>query len=339
VNPALELTLENMRPAGESWYLRGHVVFECLAGLQATGVLAELASGGSVAADETVAGLGLDGRILSAVLRYLYGAGLMDRDGRGRYRLAFPISKADLAKIEIFRAYAPVFSQLAALLSGHKRYGNGISRIPDLDATASSSIGEQFCYPFVIETVRSLGAGCVLDVGCGSGDLLIQACRTTPGLTGCGFDCAPTVVTLANQRIRHAGLSDRIRVVQGDLLMIDQVLGGPKLSDLRSRIDVIVSTSVLHEFAFPDEQALIPVLRRLKANLPSVPLVLFEVIEHSDEELRLNPSPALEHHLFHRLSMQGIASVDSWKTAFVASGYTLGQEVYTDTRGVLFLLQ
>jgi hypothetical protein len=164
-------------------------------------------------------------------------------------------------------------------------------------------------------------------------------CRAISGLTGCGFDCAPTVAALATQRIVNAGFSDRIRVVQGDVLKIDHVLDEPKLRDLRARIDVIVSTSVFHEFAFPDERELIPILRKLQQSLPGVPLALFEVIEHSDQELRVNPSPALEHHLFHRLSRQGIACVDSWKTTFSDSGYTLAEEIYTETRGVLFLLR
>lgn len=58
--------------------------------------------------------------------------------------------------------------------------------------------------------------GTILEVGCGTGRNLILAARRYPHARLFGFDVSPAMLETAAASIAKAGLSDRIRLAQGD---------------------------------------------------------------------------------------------------------------------------
>jgi SAM-dependent methyltransferase len=337
-----DTSIEGAVPAAadvqECWFVRGHVTFECMAALQASGLLETLLEGRSVSLPADAICRGLEPAVVDAVLRYLYGLGIVRRAAPDEYEWGSSIHEQDIAKLEMLMAYRPMFYHLPAMVAGQKQYGNGIARIAELDVQASARIGASFCYPEVIEKVRSLGARCIVDLGCGSAELLIQSCRSIVGITAIGIDCAEEAVRFAGKRVQEAGLCERISLIRGDILRLPEAAATSPLAEQRLSVDLVLSTLVFHEFAYPDLSRLMDALRATRAAFPAALLMLFETQERSDEELRKHPTSALEHHLFHRLSCQGIASADKWRPVFKETGYRIDEEQFTPMGGMLVLL-
>jgi SAM-dependent methyltransferase len=92
----------------------------------------------------------------------------------------------------------------------------------------------------------------VLDVGCGSGEFLRTVHTANPNTTGMGIDMDKDVVELANQNMATWGLSDRLKIVDGDIRTHPVDLEGP--------FDLIMLFNVIYYFTAKERLAL---LRRL----------------------------------------------------------------------------
>lgn len=68
---------------------------------------------------------------------------------------------------------------------------------------------------YMIKKARLQSTHHLLDIGCGWGDLIIEAARLT-GCTATGITLSEEQKSLADERIRDAGLQDRIRVLLCD---------------------------------------------------------------------------------------------------------------------------
>lgn len=86
---------------------------------------------------------------------------------------------------------------------------------------------------------RLNAGGSLLDVGCGTGSLLLQVARSFPTARCTGIDIDPTGLASARASIAASGLADRVTVLAGDVAS-----AVPPAS-----FDVIVMVEVLHEIA------------------------------------------------------------------------------------------
>ena len=85
------------------------------------------------------------------------------------------------------------------------------------------------------------GGGTLLEVGCGSGRLLLQLARTFPQAQLLGVDIDPTGLAAARSAIADAGLQARVRVVEGELRSV----AAPGAAD------AVLMVEVLHEIDAP----------------------------------------------------------------------------------------
>ena len=81
----------------------------------------------------------------------------------------------------------------------------------------------------------------VADIGCGAGWSCIGLARRYPNVQVDGFDLDEASVSLANQNIQEAGLSDRVRVQLRDAS--DPALSG--------RYDLVTAFECLHDMSNP----------------------------------------------------------------------------------------
>ncbi|MGY6553195.1 MAG: class I SAM-dependent methyltransferase [Wenzhouxiangella sp.] len=84
-------------------------------------------------------------------------------------------------------------------------------------------------------------AGCLIDLGCGPGDIALRLARALPGWHITALDAGPNMLALARQAIENAGFSTRI---------------SPLLARLPEdcpdqRFDALVSNSLLHHLPDP----------------------------------------------------------------------------------------
>jgi S-adenosylmethionine-diacylgycerolhomoserine-N-methlytransferase len=93
-------------------------------------------------------------------------------------------------------------------------------------------------------------SGTVLEIGCGTGRNLIKIAKRWPNCTVYGVDISTEMLKSAEETIRRHGLSDRIKVAQGDATAFDatELFG-------RARFDCIVCSYSLS--MIPDWQAVL----------------------------------------------------------------------------------
>lgn len=61
---------------------------------------------------------------------------------------------------------------------------------------------------------------CVVDLCAGTADFAIAAARSSPGIHVVGVDFAAAMLAIGRDKVRAAGLADRVRLVRGDALGI-----------------------------------------------------------------------------------------------------------------------
>lgn len=61
----------------------------------------------------------------------------------------------------------------------------------------------------------------VLDIGCGTGDIILEILRQFPLCQVCGIDPSAPMLDLARAKIQKAGISDHVELKTGDALALD----------------------------------------------------------------------------------------------------------------------
>src|SRR5207249_7844119 len=186
-------------------------------------------------------------------------------------------------------------------------------------------------FPMVAEVVKRNHFRKVLDLGCGEGTFLRSLCQSDPEVRAYGVDLAPDAIAEGMERARAAGLQDRVQLFVEDI---------SKLEKLRSRvaeIDLATVFFVLHEVLFRGADATIELLRSFRNAYPGVPLVVFEVVRPSAEEMRKRPGMAIQYVLQHDLTHQKLVGLEEWKELFRQAGFSrIDQRHLRFTRTAMF---
>ncbi|MBI4844546.1 MAG: class I SAM-dependent methyltransferase [Nitrospirae bacterium] len=85
-------------------------------------------------------------------------------------------------------------------------------------------------------------SGKVLDIGCGTGDVIIRFARALPGVMITGIDGADEMLKIARRDIERCGYGDRIKLMH--CLLRDE-------SMLKEKFDAVISNSILHHLYDP----------------------------------------------------------------------------------------
>jgi SAM-dependent methyltransferase len=81
--------------------------------------------------------------------------------------------------------------------------------------------------------------GAILEVGCGTGNLLLQLAQAFPNSRCTGVDIDPTGLAAAREAVEKAGLTERVQIVEGDVRSAIQP----------ETYAVVVMVEVLHEIS------------------------------------------------------------------------------------------
>ncbi len=126
-----------------------------------------------------------------------------------------------------------------------------MKRIPeeelmDDEAQAEAYAGTDFSEPheafvtYFKERFPGFTSGEILDIGCGTGDVIIRCARSFPKVHITGIDGADAMLAIAERDIASHGYSDRIKLNKC-------LLPDPEVSDMK--YDAVISNSILHHLA------------------------------------------------------------------------------------------
>ena len=323
--PSLMSARKARRAAWEDT-LSVHFTTRCFQTLLNVGLLGHMAKQGAVAVREYAAENDLDPDLLAAVCESLFARCILQKAGPDRYSLdergRFLVEN-DLSRgwFYLCYGYENVLYNLEPMLRKQMKYGTDLKRDGKYVALGSGLASKAFAFPLAIEKLRATGAKRVLDIGCGDGAFLRDACRAIPGLTAVGLDLSPEAVDFGTLEIGRENLADRVVLHCGDARRL------PDFRDKVAGVDAGATFYVLHELCDGKENtSAVAFLKAFREALPGVPFHIMETIRPTAEEMRARPGPAIEYFLFHDLSGQRPVSRETWKSIFERAGYTSVEE-------------
>jgi SAM-dependent methyltransferase len=227
------------------------------------GILGALSAHGQLPMSEVIGQL--DEHLATNLLRYLEVMGVVQIDAMNVRLTDMGLDMASataLAQLEFYvEAYGPVVSQLTGLLLGDKVYGRDVARDGAALGRSCADLFTIYHDPIVLEVLTSLEATKVLDIGCGAGQFLLDACNADPVLQGVGLDIDRASIDIANRLAREAGLADRLTFVVADAFQPNT------WPDETRDADALFGVGVLHEHFRDGEDAVIAILNTFAGQL------------------------------------------------------------------------
>ncbi|MEO8158021.1 MAG: class I SAM-dependent methyltransferase [Betaproteobacteria bacterium] len=182
-----------------------------------------------------------------------YGLEILDADDVGKYRLApyFDVILASPTHPRYLGGYVRLGTEVAAedfrrcreaFKSGQAKPFQGRGDHFN-QAIAESTQGLQVVtakkiLPALDGLAQRLGeGGAILEIGCGTGNFLLQAAKAFPGARLAGVDIDDESLAKARDKVQQAGLTERISLHREK---VDDAVGG---------FDAVVMIEVLHEIA------------------------------------------------------------------------------------------
>jgi len=155
----------------------------------------------------------------------------------------------------------------------------------------------------------------VADLGCGSGDRVIQVLSKNPHAGGIGIDISPAAVDMARREAGEAGLAERTSFVEADVLKLQP-------SPAFEEVDLLTCFMMGHDF-WP-RQSCISTLARLREAFPNVRrLILGDATRSGDiADLEL-PIFTLGFELAHDLMGAFLPTAQDWESVFEECGWKL----------------
>ncbi|MFI9584380.1 SAM-dependent methyltransferase [Streptomyces sp. NPDC052236] len=271
---------------------------------------------------------GMNQRIASNVLRYLVLRGVLE-EWQGSHSLTrrgeMLTSEISLARLGFYvEAYGPVVHRTSDLITGRAVYGKDVQRSNGPLSRHCGTVFAKYYTPIILEAMRDRGAKRILDLGCGAGQLLVDACLNNSEITGVGLDIAPAAVEVARELARSHGLEDRLEFVVADAF-------DPRTwPEVCSGADVISGIGVLHEQFRDGDQAVVKILDAYADVLTGEKMLLIGEPEPFYDD-RENDS---DFFLMHVLTDQGFpVDREEWSSIFERTRLTCRRILTRATAG------
>lgn len=279
--------------------------------------------------DELAAARGLDPVVLGGMLEFLAARTDLVSRGETGFRSGPGLGPAERGVIDQYLgAYGPNVAALPEILSGAVNGRSLTDRVRHARAYADTSGAGAALLP---DLLGKLGIGHVLDLGCGSGELLAELAGRDPAFHGHGVDANPGMIDVACAR----GLpGDRVRFSVGDVTEPQACVP----DDVRADTEALVASNLLNEF-FGTSGAAACWLRLLGGAFPGRLLVVVDyygVLGH-----RAEPPPHLAlHDWIQLISAQGVPPPDleGWQSVYRQADCRLLHAIQDSKTGVFIHL-
>ncbi len=308
-------------------YLAAQIVFA----LDRLGLLDELLEHGKADVRAAAERIGADARMLGELLRAAQACGyVVLKDGIA----VITAAGRDMAFMRGYftwavGGYADLFSDIAGLISGERRFDGDIFRDEAMVALGSGQNDRTFMAETVDAVIGKLDFTALADLGSGISERL---CRVTAarggvhgGVRGVGLDISDAATRLAQDTIRRAGLDGNVQALQADVL---GVIKGTEKYPVLAEVDAVMSFFLLHDLlAAPDTRS--RVLPGLREAFPKArTFVLADtVIRPAQPTDATIPVFSLGFELAHALMGVPLHTKDTYEALFAQAGLRTRQAV------------
>lgn len=201
---------------------------------------------------------GLDSYLLENLFLYLIFYDILKKEDNKYYLTDLGkllLEDVSIAQLGFYvEAYGEITSKISSLISGEDVYGENINRDGEALGKHCATLFHQFHTSTVLYALQNIKASYILDLGCGGGQFLIDACLRDQNLRGIGLDISKSAIEFACTQSDKNGLSNRLKFVVGNAFSPDT---WPKVC---YEADVLCATGVLHEHFRDGESAVINLL-------------------------------------------------------------------------------
>jgi SAM-dependent methyltransferase len=301
--------------------------------LHRLGALSRLAAGTDLS--DLAEQLGCDAALLAALVEYVHHTtDLLDRDG-DRYILAAPHRGYNTVGFHLDKfigAYGPAIANVLDLL---RNPGLGPA-LRNRDALARAFTRRVAHRPsLTVRLLHTWDVSSLLDLGCGTGTVLVELAESDPTFRGWGIDASRQMVDAATERVRLAELDDRVQITQGDVRTMDQAMMGRIAS---AGVSAAYGRSLLNEFFADGGRGATEVLSTLRRLLPGRLLFVEDYYGHLT--YGRGPDPAHRHTVVQDLAQvvsgQGVPppNLGGWARIYAAAGCGLLKAYEGDNDGI-----
>jgi predicted transcriptional regulator len=285
--------------------------------------------------------------VLKALLDYLATTGLLTYTNQ---QAALTPEGAALLEhedslLELLRSYEPVLDLVEHLLARLKTPAAASTlRKTESVAHAQSQRYAAEVYPAVAALLDKHNRRHVLDLTCGSADLLLHLAQQIPMLVGVGLGADGFLVRRGNDAINAAALDKRLIAVTAN--PVDACLNTQRVFDrigisrqLWGELDCLLATHLAGEPGARDAEAglggVVKMLAAIPKNFPKAHLLLIEPTASARFDKNYY---APELALAMRLCNAAPWTIDQWRQAITQSKLTLLEEVPLTTEGITLFL-
>ncbi len=301
----------------------GYMSLQLLFALTETGVFDYLLKHPEgVSAKELAGAFNLSEKLLKSVCDFLWvvNPSFISFDGQG-YRLGEKGKNAG-QKLNFTRAYKEVFDVLVPLLQGTMQYGSDVVRRGQYLQIASD-IFNKSSLPVIAEYAKNISPRVMVDLGSGSGNLLLHLASLLPASQGYGIDNDPETVGISEKNIKAGGMENRIKII------LEDVTRPSSWSKGIPRPEFFSAVTVWHEFLRDGEAGIIVLWREYKSLFPGAYFLMVEFDAVPTEKLiNLPPSSFKDVAIFYQftqvISNQGDPQPqEKWIKLIKEAGITL----------------
>lgn len=253
--------------------------------------------------------LGYQPEVFDSLIEYLVGHRVLQRATGSLELTPHGISLTNIFNRGLLTIYLggynPLLTRLGPLLRGEMAIDDPSCQRSAVHAAGGTAYANAtLVFPELISRLRQRGARGVLDLGCGSGEFLLETLRTLSDVRGIGLDQSSDVLHAAREQARRNGLEDRLSLVEG-------TFGDGRLAVSGSEnVDTITMLFMLHELGRGGRRAIVTALRQLVGQFPGCALLIVEMLPPELEPPSLDADAdhrhtLLDYALLHPLSGQG----------------------------------
>jgi phenylpyruvate C(3)-methyltransferase len=298
----------------------GYVAAQVVFALDRLGLLDELLEQGRADVRAAAIRVGADRLLLGELLRAAQTCGyVVLRDG---VAVITPAGR-DMAFMRGYftwavGGYADLFSNIAGVISGDRRFNSNIFRDEAMVALGSSQNDRAFMAKTVDEVIGQLDFTAIADLGSGVSARLCRVAAARGGVRGVGLDISGAATRLAQDSIRRAGLDGNVEALQADVL---GVVKGTEKYPVLAEVDAVMSFFLLHDLlAAPDTRSrVLPGLRDAfpKARTFVLADTMIRPAGPADATL---PVFSVGYELAHALMGVPLHTKDTYEALFVQAG-------------------